>query len=129
MDEAYCLLEDMADFDCWSCNSSMNNQGWGNSSNISEPWYDTRSHHAVSSPELQALVAQFSKETKCRIEKLERMEVLHQLQAELTQIQVESSRMHAPPNDSIEAMRRKALMADFYKELEESSESHHDEPA
>ena len=77
VDEAYCLLEDMANFDNWSCNSSMNNQDWGNSSHISEPWYDTRPHHAESSPELQALVAQFSKETKHHIEKLERMEVLH----------------------------------------------------
>ncbi|GMN59516.1 hypothetical protein TIFTF001_028606 [Ficus carica] len=86
MDEAYCLLEDMADFDHWSWNSLMNNQ---------------------------ALVAQFLEETKLRIEMLERMEVLRQLQAELVQTQVELSRMNAPPNNSIEATKRKALMELF----------------
>ncbi|GMN27393.1 hypothetical protein TIFTF001_001627 [Ficus carica] len=79
----------------------MNNQGWGISSNISKPWYDIRPQHAESPPNLQALVAQFLEETKLRIEKLERMEVL--------------------------PMRRKALMVNFYKELEASSEFHHDE--
>ena len=54
--------------------------------------------------------------------------MLRQLQTELTQIQVELSRMSAPLNDSIEAMKRKALIMDFYKELEASSEIHHDEP-
>ncbi|GMN47417.1 hypothetical protein TIFTF001_016590 [Ficus carica] len=67
-------------------------------------------------------------ETKLRIEKLERMKALCQLQDELTQIQVKLSRMSAPTNDSIEGMKRKALMVDFYKELEASSEFHHDEP-
>ena len=55
------------------------------------------------------------------------MEVLRQLQAELTQIQVELSRMNVFVNDSIEAMKRKALMVDFYIEWEASSEFHHDE--
>ncbi|GMN67469.1 hypothetical protein TIFTF001_036526 [Ficus carica] len=56
------------------------------------------------------------------------MEVLHQLQAELTQIQVELLRMSAAPNGSIEAMKRNALMVDFYKELKAFNEIHHDEP-
>ncbi|GMN56013.1 hypothetical protein TIFTF001_025137 [Ficus carica] len=106
----------------------MNNQGWENNSTIMEPWYNTRPQHVESSPDLQALVAQFSEETKLRLEKLERMEVLRQLEAELAQIQVELSRMNAPTNDSIEAMKRKASMVDFYKELEASSQFHHDEP-
>ncbi|GMN60806.1 hypothetical protein TIFTF001_029893 [Ficus carica] len=100
MDEDYCLLEDMAEFDHWSWNSTMDNQ---------------------------ALVGQFSEETKLCVEKLKRMEVLRQPQAELTRIQVELSRMNAPPNDSIEAMKRTALMVDFYTEWEASSEFHHDE--
>ncbi|GMN65155.1 hypothetical protein TIFTF001_034230 [Ficus carica] len=37
-------------------------------------------------------------------------------------------RMSAAPNDSTEAMKRNALMVDFYKELEAFSEIHHDEP-
>ncbi|GMN61579.1 hypothetical protein TIFTF001_030666 [Ficus carica] len=41
------------------------------------------------------------------------MEVLHQLQAGLVQIQVKLSRMNAPPNDSIKATKRKALMELF----------------
>ena len=93
-----------------------------------EPWYDTRPQHAESSLNLQALVAQSLEETKLSIEKLERMEVFHQLQAELIQIQVELSRVNATPNDSIEAMKRKALMVDFYKELKAYSKFHHDEP-
>ena len=76
----------------------MNNQGWENNSTIIELWYDTRPQHVESSLGLQALVAQFSKETKLCIEKLERMDVLHQLQAELVQIQVELLRMTASLN-------------------------------
>ncbi|GMN19208.1 hypothetical protein TIFTF001_050908 [Ficus carica] len=56
------------------------------------------------------------------------MEVFRQLQAKLTQTQAVLSRMNATPNDTIEAMKRKALMVDFYKELEASIEFHHDEP-
>ncbi|GMN54400.1 hypothetical protein TIFTF001_023537 [Ficus carica] len=93
-----------------------------------EPRYDTRPQYTESSPNLQALIAQFSEETKLCIEKLERMEVLRQLQAELAQIQVELSRINAPPNNSIEAMKRKALTLNFYKELETCNEFHHYEP-
>ncbi|GMN61682.1 hypothetical protein TIFTF001_030746 [Ficus carica] len=45
--------------------------GWEESSNISEPWDDPQLHHAKASPDLQALFAQFSEETRLRIEKLE----------------------------------------------------------
>ena len=42
VDEAYLMLEDIAEFDCWNWDCLRSNQGWGNNSNILEPWYDTR---------------------------------------------------------------------------------------
>ena len=57
VDEAYCLLEDMANYDNWSWNHSPNNQGWDESSSILEPWDDTQLHYAEASLDLQALFA------------------------------------------------------------------------
>ena len=45
VDEAYYLLEDMAEYDYWTWTCSRRNQGWGN--NIIEQQVDTRLHNQL----------------------------------------------------------------------------------
>ncbi|PON67427.1 hypothetical protein TorRG33x02_264680 [Trema orientale] len=59
-------------------------------SNISMSWFDTPYHQVKSSPSLKDLVTLFSEETRLRIEKLERMETIHNLQSESLSYSIET---------------------------------------
>ena len=48
IDEAYYLLEDMAEYDHWNWTYSRNNQDWGSNSNIIEPQFDTQLQDQVA---------------------------------------------------------------------------------
>ena len=105
-DEAYWLLEDMADVNYRYWRYSTNHHGFEDSSNNSEPRLDTPRHQAESSTSLEDLVAQFSEETRLRIEKLERMEALDQLHEEMETNLAELFRLMLIPDESANAMNR-----------------------
>ncbi|EXB65627.1 hypothetical protein L484_025894 [Morus notabilis] len=112
-DEAYWWLEDMTDVNYWYGKYSTNHHDFEDSSNISEPWLDTPRHHAESSTSLEDLVAQFSKETRLRIEKLERIEVLNQLHEEIKTNLAELFRLKLLPDESTNAMNRETQEEDW----------------
>ena len=49
LDEAYWMLDDMAEYDKWSWDCSMTNHGWEDNSNNVEPSFDTDPHVNSSS--------------------------------------------------------------------------------
>ena len=69
IDEAYNMLEDMAEYDRWSMSHSMNNYGWDNDSNMTGPWVDNESTEKLKTLEetigqLANTTNQFMLETK-----------------------------------------------------------------
>ncbi|EXB97163.1 hypothetical protein L484_008653 [Morus notabilis] len=92
---------------------SINYHGFEDSSIISEPWLDTPRHQAESSTSLEDLFAQFSEETRLRIEKLERMEALNQLHEEMKTNLAELFRLKLVPNESTNAMNRETQEDDW----------------
>ncbi|PON72493.1 hypothetical protein PanWU01x14_065280 [Parasponia andersonii] len=74
--EAYWFVEDIADFDYQSWSYPLSHYGLADSSNSSVPLFDTLHHQVESSLDFEELVAQFLKETRPHIEKLERIEMV-----------------------------------------------------
>ncbi|EXC32240.1 hypothetical protein L484_004743 [Morus notabilis] len=92
---------------------SINHHSFEDSSNISEPWVDTPHHQAESSTSLEDFVAQFSEETRLRIEKLERMEALDQLHEEMKANLAELFRLKLFSDESTNAMNRETQEDDW----------------
>ena len=94
IDEAYYLLEDMAEFDYWNLNCSMNNYYWENNSYLMEPWIDTRYQDTETSFELLALFAYHMEKMDQNLEWMKEFR-----------------------EESYAIMRRTATMAENFKEL------------